>query len=61
MLELDYFVLYSEFLSLELSDGVEIGNGAVNFTIERMVQAAMLGPKLFDAVLRRHSTSCATS
>jgi hypothetical protein len=58
MLELDYFVLYSEFLSLELSDGIEIGKGTVNFTIERVVQAAMLGPKLFDTVLRRHSTSC---
>ncbi len=58
MLELGYFVFYSEFLSLELSDGIEIGKGTVYFAIERVVQAAMLGTKLFDTVLRRHSTSC---
>ena len=57
MLELGYFVFYSEFLPLDVGDGVEIGKGAVYFAIERIVQATMLGTKLIDTVLRRHSTS----
>jgi hypothetical protein len=58
MLELDYFVFYSQFLSFQIGDDIEIGKWAVDFTIERMIQIAMLGTKLFDTVLRRHSTSC---
>jgi hypothetical protein len=30
----------------------------VYFLIESIFQAAMLGTKLFDTVLRRHGTSC---
>ena len=58
MLELNYFVFYSEFLPLQISDNVEVGERSVDFLIESVFQATMLDTKLFDTVLRRHSTSC---
>ncbi len=58
MLELSYFVFYSQLLPLQIGNDVEIGEWSVDFLIESAFEAAMLGTKLFDTVLRRHSTSC---
>ena len=58
MFELDELVFYSQLLPLEIGDETGIGRKAVGFLNERIFQAAVLGPKLFDTVLRRHSTSC---
>jgi hypothetical protein len=60
MLELDYLVFYSQLLSLQIGDDVEVGEWSVDFLIESTFQAAMLGTKLFDTIWRRHGTSCAT-
>ena len=56
--EFDDLVFYSQLLPLEIGDEIRIGGEAVDFLIERIFQAAMLGPELFDTILRRHSTSC---
>jgi hypothetical protein len=58
MLELGDFVFYSQLLPLQIGHNVEIGEWSVDFLIESAFEAAMLGTKLFDTVLRRHSTSC---
>ena len=58
MLELGYFVFYSQLLPLQIGHDVDVGEWSVDFLIESVFQAAMLGTKLFDTVLRRHSTSC---
>lgn len=58
MLELNYFVFYSQLLPLQIGDDVEVGEWSVDFLIESVFQPTMLGTKLFDTVLRRHSTSC---
>jgi hypothetical protein len=58
MFEQRYLVFYSQLLSLEISHEVGVGEWPVDFLIESVFQAAMLGTELFDTVLRRHSTSC---
>jgi hypothetical protein len=60
MLKLNYFVFYSQLLPLQIGHDVEVGEWSVDFLIESVFQAAMLGTKLFDTVLRRHGTSCAS-
>jgi len=60
MLEQRYLVFYSQLLSLQVGHDVQVGERSVDFIIESVFQAAMLGTKLFDTVLRRHGTSCAT-
>jgi hypothetical protein len=58
MLELGYSVFDPQLLSLQVGDDIEVGKRSVDFLIESAFQAAMLGTKLFDMVLRRHGTSC---
>jgi hypothetical protein len=58
VLELGYLIFYPQLLSLQIGHDIEIGEWSVDFLIEGIFQAAMLGTKLFDTVLRRHSTSC---
>jgi hypothetical protein len=58
MFELGYLVFDSKLLPLDIADDVQVGQRSVDFLIESVFQATMLGPKLFDTVLRRHGTSC---
>ena len=51
------FVLYSELLPLEISDGVDIGERTADFLIDGLLQAAMTGPKRLDTILQRHGSS----
>lgn len=57
VLELKDFVLYSQFLSLEVRQGFDIGKRAADFLIDGLLQAAMTGPEGLDTILQRHGTS----
>jgi len=56
--EFRYLVFNSKLLPLQIGNDVQIGQRAVDFLIEGTFKQTMLGPKLFDTVLRRHGTSC---
>jgi hypothetical protein len=58
MFELDDFVFYSELLAFQIGDCVKVWRGPTDFLTQDLLQVAMLGPELFDTLLRRHSTSC---
>jgi hypothetical protein len=56
--ELDDLVFYSEFLALQVVEDLFIGQGAVDFLIDGILQAAMTGPEGLDTILQRHGSSC---
>jgi hypothetical protein len=56
--ELDDLVFYAEFLSLQVVDDVVIGERAVDFLIDGILQAAMTGAEGLDTILQRHGSSC---
>jgi len=56
--ELDDLVFYSQLLALQVVDDVVIGEGAVDFLIDGILQAAMTGAEGLDTILQRHGSSC---
>jgi hypothetical protein len=57
LLELDDFVFYAQLLSLEIVQDVVVGQGAVDFLIDGLLQAAVTGPEGLDTILQRHGSS----
>jgi len=57
VLELDDFVFDSEFLALQVVEDIFVGERAVNFLIDGVLQAAMTGPEGLDTILQRHGSS----
>lgn len=57
MFEFGYFVFDSKLLPLQAGYDIDVGERSVDFLIESAFQHTMLGPKLFDTVLRLHGTS----
>ena len=53
MFELDDLVFYSELLALQVVDDIVIGQGAVDFLIDGVLQTAMTGPEGLDTILQR--------
>jgi hypothetical protein len=57
VLELEDFVLYSEFLALQVGEGFNIGHRSADFLIDGLLQAAVTGPEGLYAILQRHDSS----
>jgi len=57
VLELDDFVFDAEFLALQVVEEIFVGQGAVDFLIDGVLQAAMTGPEGLDTILQRHGSS----
>ena len=53
MFELDDFVFDSEFLALQVVEDLFIGQGAVDFLIDGILQTAVTGPEGLDTILQR--------
>jgi hypothetical protein len=51
--ELDDFVFDSEFLALQVVEDLFIGQGAVDFLIDGILQTAVTGPEGLDTILQR--------
>ena len=57
VLELEYLVFDSEFLSLQFAYGLVIGQGAGDFLIDGILQTAVTSPEGLNAILQRHDSS----
>jgi hypothetical protein len=55
--ELDDFVFDAEFLALQVVEDIFVGERAVDFLIDGVLQGAMTGPEGLDTILQRHGSS----
>jgi hypothetical protein len=55
--ELDDFVFDAEFLALQVVEEIFVGQGAMDFLIDGILQGAMTGPEGLDTILQRHGSS----
>jgi hypothetical protein len=55
--ELDDFVFDTEFLALQVVENIFVGQGAMDFLIDGILQGAMTGPEGLDTILQRHGSS----
>jgi hypothetical protein len=56
--ELDDLVFYSQLLALQVVQDIVIGQRAVGFLIDGILQAAMTSPEGLYTILQRHGSSC---
>jgi hypothetical protein len=52
MLELEYFVFYSQFLTLEVGDRLGVRQGAADFLADLALDVGVAGAKGFDTILK---------
>ena len=55
--EQDDFVFYAEFLALQVVEDIFVGQRAVDFLIDGILQTAVTGPEGLDTILQRHGSS----
>jgi hypothetical protein len=55
--ELDDFVFDTEFLALQVVEEIFVGERAVDFLIDGVLQGAVTGPEGLDTILQRHGSS----
>jgi len=55
--EVEDFVFYSELLTLQVSEGFNIGHRSADLLIDGLLQGAVTGPEGLDTILQRHGSS----